>query len=59
MHEELADMVRHRLIEGVIKGLIESGEFDRAIDSIVEGKVDPYTACDKLVLPRLSNPSGN
>jgi LAO/AO transport system kinase len=59
VREELADMVRHRLIEGVIKELTETGEFDRAIDSIVEGKMDPYTACDNLVLPKLNGTSGS
>ncbi len=50
---ELADMVKARLAEKVIDKLNENGEFNRAVDSIVEGKIDPYTACDNLVLPKL------
>jgi len=51
---ELGEMVKARLIEEVLIRLKESGEFDRAVEKIVEGKVDPYTACEELVLPILS-----
>jgi LAO/AO transport system kinase len=53
VREELAGMVKNRLIEDVIKKLTETGEFDRAVESIVKGKMDPYTACDNLVLSKL------
>jgi len=53
VREELAAMVKNRLIEDVIKKLTETGEFDRAVESIVKGKMDPYTACDNLVLSKL------
>jgi LAO/AO transport system kinase len=53
VREELAGMVKARLIEDVINKLTETGEFDKAVDAIVEGKLDPYTACDNLVLPKL------
>jgi len=52
VREELAGMVKDRLIEDVINKLTETGEFDEAVESIVEGKMDPYTACDNLVLPK-------
>lgn len=55
VHQELAEMVKNRLIEEVVNQLTETGEFDEAVEAIVEGKVDPYTACDKLVLPRLNS----
>lgn len=56
VRDELEDMVKNRLIEEVIGRLTETGEFDRAVDSIVKGQKDPYTACDDLVLPKLDFP---
>jgi LAO/AO transport system kinase len=54
--EELGEMVRNRLIEEVLGKLTETGEFDRAVQAIVEGKTDPYSACDELVLPVIGLP---
>ncbi len=54
VQEELRDMMKNRLIEEVLDGLTETGEFEKAVDSIVEGKLDPYTACDNIVLPALA-----
>ena len=53
VREELTEMVKARLVEEVIDKLNENGAFNEAVDSIVEGKMDPYTACDSLVLPKL------
>jgi len=58
--EELKEMVKGRLIETVFQELIRSGDFERSVEEIVEGKVDPYTASERLVLPRLRlNSQGN
>ncbi|MCF8143029.1 MAG: methylmalonyl Co-A mutase-associated GTPase MeaB [Deltaproteobacteria bacterium] len=54
VRQELGEMIKARLIEEVLDRLTDSGEFDAAVTSIVEGKVDPYTACEDLVLPILS-----
>jgi LAO/AO transport system kinase len=54
--EELVEMIRNRLIEEVLGKLTETGEFDRAVQAIVEGKTDPYSACDELVLPVIGLP---
>lgn len=51
--QELLDMVKSRLIEEVLGKLTETGEFERAVEEIIQGKTDPYTACDNLVLPRI------
>ena len=51
--EELAEMVKNRLIEKVSRRLMETGEFEKAVASVVGGETDPYTACDNLVLPML------
>jgi len=54
VRQELGEMIKARLIEEVIDRLTESGNFDGAVDSIIKGKIDPYTACENLVLPILS-----
>ena len=53
VREDLAEMVKSRLIEEVMERLIESGEFDRAVDAITAGETDPYSACDDLVVSKL------
>jgi LAO/AO transport system kinase len=53
VREELGDLVKNRLIEEVLLHLTETGEFDRAVESIVKGETDPYSACDDLVLPAI------
>ena len=54
VRQELGEMIKARLIEEVIDRLTESGDFDRAVESIIKGKIDPYTACENLVLPIVS-----
>jgi LAO/AO transport system kinase len=51
VRDELTEMVRNRLLQRVLQGLVESEAFEKAVDSIMAGKVDPYTACDELVVP--------
>ncbi len=55
VRDELFEMVKNRLVEEVLNDLTETGQFDKAVESIVEGNVDPYTACDNLVLPKLNH----
>ena len=50
---ELAEMVKGFLVQRVFSELTESGDFEKAVESIVEGKSDPYSACDDLVKLRL------
>lgn len=50
---ELAEMVKGFLLQRVFSELTESGEFEKAVESIVEGKSDPYSACDDLVLSKI------
>jgi len=57
VEEELADLVKSRLIDSVLQHLTSSGEFEKAVEDIVAGKTDPYTACDNLVLPKLVFPA--
>ncbi len=53
LRDELADMVRNRIIQEVSERIAASGEFEKAVDAVLNGEVDPYTACDKLVLNHL------
>ena len=53
VRQEMVDMIKTRLIEEVLDKLTESGDFDRAVDAIVKGDLDPYTACENLVFPAL------
>ncbi|HDR14230.1 MAG TPA: methylmalonyl Co-A mutase-associated GTPase MeaB, partial [Desulfobacteraceae bacterium] len=48
---ELQELVKNRLVEEVLDQLLETGEFDRAVKAIVDGEMDPYSACDSLLLP--------
>ena len=50
---ELAELLKASLIQEVFNQLTETGEFEKAVESILEGKTDPYTACDNLLLPKL------
>ena len=54
VRDELVELVKNRLINEVLDQLIKSGEFEKAIDSVIEGKIDPYSACDNLILPKLN-----
>lgn len=58
VREELGDMIKSRLIEEVLVKITETGDFDEAVNSIVKGKTDPYTACDNLVLPAIGVSNG-
>ena len=53
VQEELAEMVKNRLVQEVVDRMVESGEFARAVSAVMTGEKDPYTACDDLIVPRL------
>jgi LAO/AO transport system kinase len=53
VEQELAEMVKNRIIQEGFQKLAQTGVFDEAVRSIVNGKLDPYTACDTIILPRL------
>jgi LAO/AO transport system kinase len=54
IREELAEMIKNRLFQEVLDRLGESGDFERAVESVVSGERDPYTACDDLLFNKLS-----
>lgn len=53
IREELAEMVKNRLVQEVLDQMVESGDFERAVEAILAGETDPYTASDNLVLSKL------
>ncbi len=54
IREELAEMIKDQLIEKVVHTITETGEFDRAVESILVGKLDPYTATENLVRSKIN-----
>jgi hypothetical protein len=38
-----------------VKNFTETGEFERAVKSIMAGKMDPYTATENLVRSKLNS----
>jgi len=47
----LIEMIKSRLLKEILKPMTDSVEFERAVDSIVDGTRDPYSACDELAFP--------
>ena len=52
-HAELTEMIKARLVEDVLECITNSEKFKEAVNSIVEGAKDLYSACDELTLPRV------
>jgi len=50
---DLSEMIKDKIIHDVFNEIINSGEFETTLQSIVKGKIDPYTACDAIVLKKL------
>jgi LAO/AO transport system kinase len=53
IREELAEMIRNRLVQEVLDQLIEGGEFERAVEADLAGETEPYTASDNMVFSKL------
>ena len=50
---DLSEMIKDKIIHDIFNEIINSGEFETTLQSIVKGEVDPYTACDAIVLKKL------
>lgn len=50
---DLAEMIKAKIIHEVLDDITHSGEFEEVLQLIVEKKIDPYTACDSIVLKKL------
>ena len=51
----LVEMVKDKIIHEVLDDIIHSGEFEEAIQLVMKGKMDPYAACDNIVLRKLKS----
>jgi len=52
---DLTEMIKDRIITDILADLVHSGDFEQAIQSIMERTVDPYTACDTILSTRLKS----
>ena len=50
---ELAEMIKGRLLQEVFVSITEEGEFENAVESILQGETDPYTASEELIQKKL------
>jgi len=51
----LAEMIRNKIVHEVLDDITHSGEFEEALEFVMKGKMDPYTACDNIVLKKLGS----
>ncbi len=49
MRTILAELLKDRVLENFMNSLAGSGAFDRTVEAIAAGDLDPYTACDNLM----------
>lgn len=48
-------MIKDKIVHEVFDDIIHSGEFEEVLQLIVNKKIDPYTACDTIVLGKLKS----
>ncbi|MBE9522825.1 MAG: methylmalonyl Co-A mutase-associated GTPase MeaB [Proteobacteria bacterium] len=53
VRNELTEMIKDRIVRDVLSDLIQSGEFEDAVQLVFQRKLDPYTACDNIVSKKL------
>jgi len=52
---DLYEMIKDKIVKEILNDIVNSGEFEDAIRSIIDKKIDPYTACDKIVSAKLKS----
>jgi LAO/AO transport system kinase len=52
---DFTEMIKDRIVHEVLADIVNSGEFEEALQSIMERKLDPYTACDTIVSKKLKS----
>jgi len=50
---DLSEMIKDKITHDVLDEIINSGEFETTLQSIIKGEIDPYTACDTIVSKKL------
>ncbi|MBN2032967.1 MAG: methylmalonyl Co-A mutase-associated GTPase MeaB [Deltaproteobacteria bacterium] len=53
IREDLVEMIKSRLIQEVLDHMSENDRLNKAVDAVMDGEIDPYTACDELLLSTL------
>ncbi|MBA7649143.1 putative GTPase [subsurface metagenome] len=53
VRNELTEMIKDRIVRDVLSDLVQSGEFEDAVQLVFQRKLDPYTACDNIVSKKL------
>lgn len=49
IREELKDMVKEEALKNISEKIKNNNAIDEAVDAVIKGEKDPYTACDELV----------
>jgi LAO/AO transport system kinase len=49
---DLTEMIKDRIINELLADIVSSREFEEALQSIMKRELDPYTACDTILLRR-------
>ena len=52
---DLSEMIKDKIVKEILSDIINSGEFEDAIKSIIDKKTDPYSACDNIVSAKLKS----
>ncbi|HUU40180.1 MAG TPA: methylmalonyl Co-A mutase-associated GTPase MeaB [Desulfatiglandales bacterium] len=50
---ELLAIIKDKIINQVLADIIRSKEFKGALKLIIKGEIDPYTACDNIILKKI------
>jgi putative protein kinase ArgK-like GTPase of G3E family len=54
VRQELAEMIRNRLVQLVFEQLKDNNRFEAAVEAIVNKELDPYTASERLLPSKLN-----
>jgi LAO/AO transport system kinase len=52
---DLSEMIKDKIVHEILDDIIHSGEFEEALQLILKREIDPYTACDTIVLKKLKS----
>jgi LAO/AO transport system kinase len=55
VRNDLSEMIKDKVVHEVLDDIVHSGEFEEALQLIMKREIDPYTACDNIVLKRLKS----
>jgi LAO/AO transport system kinase len=55
VRNDLSEMIKDKVVHEVLDDIVHSGEFEEALQLILKREIDPYTACDNIVLKRLKS----